>query len=152
MICAGTGIAPMRGFIAERAAIRAANPDLPLSRALLYFGCRDYEKDFIYREELNAWKAAGVVEIRMAFSQRAPDASYRKYVHERMWEEREELAGLFREGAKIFVCGSASKLGQSSSDTVLKIYKERNPEKSEEEAFEWLQAQREDRYVTDVFE
>jgi cytochrome P450/NADPH-cytochrome P450 reductase len=152
MISAGTGIAPMRGFIQERAEIARAGVK-KLGKALLYFGCRDYEKDFIYADQLKEWERMGAVEIRPCFSKRGPDGEYQfKYVPDRMWEERAELVSLFREGAKIFVCGSASKLAKCSADVSKKIWLEGHPGKSEEDAFEWLQRQREDRYVSDVFD
>ena len=154
MVAAGTGIAPMRGFIQERACLAAATATAggssKLGRALLYFGCRDADRDFIYKDELKAWEAQGVVEVRPAFSQAGPDGHY-KYVPDRIWAEREELAGLFKDGAKIFLCGSASKLAKSANEVFQKIWLEKHPGKTEQDAFEWLQKQREARYVSDVF-
>jgi cytochrome P450/NADPH-cytochrome P450 reductase len=150
MIAAGTGIAPMRGFIQERAAI-ASGGQQKLGPAILYFGCRHHEKDFIYAEELKQWEKDKVVSVRPAFSKIGPTGSV-KYVPERMWDEREEIAKLFLDGAKIFVCGSASKLAKSTAEICKKIWLEKNPGKSDEDANEWLDKQKEDRYVSDVFE
>ena len=150
MVAAGTGIAPMRGFIEERACLAEAGGK-KLGPALLYFGCRDAEKDFIYADELKRWEEAGVVEVRPAFSRHGPEGHY-KYVPDRLWAEREELATLFMNGAKIFLCGSASKLAKSSNEVVQKIWLEKNPGKTEQDAFDWLQRQREERYVSDVFD
>jgi cytochrome P450/NADPH-cytochrome P450 reductase len=150
MAAAGTGIAPMRGFLQERATIKAAR-GAALGPAILYFGCRDYQKDFIYSEELAKWEKEGVVSVRPCFSKSGPEGS-QKYVQDRMWEDREELATLFAEqGAKVFVCGSASKLAKSTAEVCKKIYMEKNGS-SEEEANEWLDKVKEDRYVSDVFE
>lgn len=71
MMATGTGIAPMGGFIQERAAIKAGGGQ-KLGLAILYFGVRDHEKDYIYRDELTAWEKDGVVDVRMAFSKHAP--------------------------------------------------------------------------------
>ena len=152
MVCAGTGRAPMRGFVQTRAALREAG-GRPLGPALLYFGCRDFEKDYIYKDELARYHGDGVVDVRPAFSRRGPpDAkeSY-KYVPDRMWAERKELAELFTRGAKIFVCGSASKLARSTAEVVRRIWREKHPEASEEDAEAWLRGIKEDRYVSDVF-
>ncbi|EJU05215.1 ferredoxin reductase-like C-terminal NADP-linked domain-containing protein [Dacryopinax primogenitus] len=46
IFCAGSGLAPMRGFIQERAEqIKAGKK---VGKALLFFGCRDPERDFLY--------------------------------------------------------------------------------------------------------
>ncbi|KAI1291550.1 cytochrome P450 [Xylaria venustula] len=161
MVAAGTGIAPFRGFVQQRACIGANNPGL-LGPALLYFGCRDFERDFLYAEELREWEGLGAVQVRPAFSRRGPvdengdgdgdgDGGY-KYTHERMWEEREELRDLFRRGAKIFVCGSANKLARSTNEVTKRIWRSAFPDRSEEDAQRWLEGIREVRYVSDVFD
>jgi cytochrome P450/NADPH-cytochrome P450 reductase len=151
MVAAGTGIAPMRGFIQERACLAEVG-ERQLGPALLYYGCRDSERDFLYKDQLAEWEKLGAVTMRPTFSRKGPEGTP-KYVYQRMWDDREELAALFREGgAKIFVCGSANKLARSVAETVMKIWLERNPDKTEKEAEEWLDSIREERYVTDVFE
>ncbi|KAI1423202.1 cytochrome P450 [Xylaria sp. FL1777] len=170
MVAAGTGLAPMRGFVQQRACIAAAaaaagaamndnNNNGILGPALLYFGCRDFEKDFLYAEELREWEALGAVQVRPAFSRRGPptpdgegEGGRYRYTHERMWEEREEIRDLFRRGAKIFVCGSASKLARSTNEVTKRIWREAFPDKSEEDAQEWLDGIREVRFVSDVFD
>lgn len=149
MVCAGTGIAPMRAFLQERATIKAAR-QVDLGPALLYFGCRSETADYIYKDELEQWEKEGVVSLRTCFSKSGPKAP--QYVYERMWEEREELRKLFKENhAKIFVCGSARKLAKSTGEVCMKIYKEATG-CGEDEAAEWLDTVKEDRYVSDVFE
>lgn len=153
MVAAGSGVAPMRGFVEERAALLAAGQ--ALGPALLYFGCRDYERDFICADELRAAEAAGAVSLRPTFSKRGPPggaAERCRYAYERIWAEREECARLFGEGARILLCGSAGKLARSTAETLKRIWLEHNEGKTEEEAEEWLQRQKEDRYVTDVFD
>jgi len=152
MVAAGTGIAPMRGFIEERAAIVAAK-GRKLGPALLYFGCRDIDQDYIYRHQLEDWERAGAVSLRPCFSRHGPaDGSnpYR-YTSDRIWAERDQVADLFARGAKIFVCGSASRLAKSTADVCKKIWLERNSDCSARDAEEWLDRQKEDRYVSDVF-
>ncbi|KAF2470639.1 bifunctional P-450/NADPH-P450 reductase [Lindgomyces ingoldianus] len=150
MAAAGTGIAPMRGFIQERAIIKQAR-NQALGPAILYFGCRHYEKDFIYSDELSKWEAEGIVSVRPCFSKAGPEG-HQKYVPDRMWEDREELAKLFGEaGAKIFVCGSASKLAKSTAEVCKKIWREKTGG-NEQAALEWLDRVKENRYVSDVFE
>ncbi|KAB8576180.1 hypothetical protein FH972_025708 [Carpinus fangiana] len=154
MIAAGTGLAPMRGFVQERTALAEAQGAQALGPAVLYFGCRDFEKDYIYREELAQAETLGAVSMRPTFSKRAPEGEGPQYAytHERIWAERKEVVGLFKDqGAKIFLCGSASKLAKSTADVLVRIMME-DTGKSKEEALEWLERIREGRYVTDVFD
>lgn len=43
----GTGVVPFLGFMQERALQKEG-----LGEAILYFGCREKDSDFIYREEM----------------------------------------------------------------------------------------------------
>lgn len=150
MICAGTGLAPMRAFIQERAALAQAQPHLKLGTALLYFGCRDPMQDYICGEELEAWEKAGLVILRPCFSHHPNVSGGHKYVGNRLEAEKEEVVGLFKRGAKIFLCGSASKLAKSVNEVLERIVMEYR-DVGLEEAREWLAKQKTDRYVSDVF-
>ena len=152
MFAAGTGIAPMRAFLQERATIESAGGSRKLGPALLFYGCRDAEKDFLYKSELAEWEKLGIVKVYGAYS-RAPGAGtagHPKYVQDAIWEEREQCAALFRSGGRIYLCGSAAKLGKSSADVCKKIWMEQTG-KGEDDAEEWLQRVKTDRYVSDVY-
>jgi cytochrome P450/NADPH-cytochrome P450 reductase len=66
MIGPGTGLAPFRGFLQERAA--QVERGEALGEAMLFFGCRHPEQDFIYAEELKAWSHRGLMKLHTAFS------------------------------------------------------------------------------------
>lgn len=150
MICAGTGLAPMRAFVQERAAIAEAQPDLKLGTALLYSGCRDPESDFICRSELEAWENSGIVSLRPCFSRKPAESDGFKYVGQRLDADKKEIACLFKDGAKIFLCGSASKLAKSVNEVLERTAMEFRGT-GLEEAREWLATQKSDRYVSDVY-
>ena len=67
MVCAGSGLAPFHGFIQHRA-LRAQAEGVTPAPALLFFGCDAPDVDYLYRDELEAWAAQGVVDVRPAFS------------------------------------------------------------------------------------
>ncbi|KAF7192712.1 Bifunctional cytochrome P450/NADPH--P450 reductase [Pseudocercospora fuligena] len=148
MVAAGTGIAPMRAFLQERAAIAEARGPQALGPAILYFGCRHETLDYIFKDELLAWEKAGTVKIYTAFSKHGDEKHH--YVPDLMWENKTETADLFQSGGKIFLCGSAARLGKSTADICKKIYMDRTG-KSQQEADEWLQSVKTDRYVSDVY-
>ncbi|KAF2720304.1 cytochrome P450 [Polychaeton citri CBS 116435] len=147
MFAAGTGIAPMRSFIQERATIAEAGVR-KLGPAILFFGCRHQDKDYLYREELAEWEKKGVVQVKPAFSQM--EGGDKKYVQDLIWENKDTVADMFENGGKVYLCGSAARLGKSCGDVSKKIMMERTG-KSEAEAEEWLQDIKTDRYVSDVY-
>lgn len=152
MIAAGTGLAPMRGFLEERAALLAADKNRKLGPALLYFGCRDFESDYIHRHELERWEKLGVVQVRPVFSKHGPTDQKEnwKHVPDRIYSEADEVAELFNQpGAKLFLCGSTG-LANSTAEVCKKIYQERRGV-GEQEAARWFEKIREERYVSDVF-
>ncbi len=105
MIGPGTGLAPFRAFCQERAALAAEGA--PLGPAILYFGCRAPEEDFIYRDELEAWAASGVIELRTAFSRTGPSKTY---VQDLMREDGAKLWPMLEAGGRVFVCGDGARM------------------------------------------
>jgi cytochrome P450/NADPH-cytochrome P450 reductase len=148
MVCAGTGIAPFRGFLQERA-IQAANGQKH-GEALLFFGCGHPDVDYLYRDELEQWERDGIVKLRTAFS-KAPDGEIR-YVQHRLWHDRAEIVDLFKHGACIFVCGDGQHMAPAVRDTFVRIYQEAK-QCSLEEANAWADEleRTSTRYVADVF-
>lgn len=76
MVCAGTGLAPFRGFVQERAA--QVGSGRKLAPAILIVGCRSPDNDELYREEFDKWEAMGAVKVFRAYS-RKPEASGGKF-------------------------------------------------------------------------
>src|SRR6202008_45678 len=74
MIGPGTGLAPFRGFRQERAARKAKGA--PLGPAMLFFGCRHPEQDFLYADELKAFAADGFTALYTAFSCAGGEKTY----------------------------------------------------------------------------
>ena len=106
LICAGTGLAPFRGFVQERVAQLTTQKDLALAPAVLYIGNRFETEDRLYQAELDEWESKGAVKLRYAFSQESAKTKGCAYVQERVATEAEEIKALWKQGAKTFVCGS----------------------------------------------
>ncbi|KAJ7187234.1 fatty acid hydroxylase [Mycena filopes] len=107
MFCSGAGIAPMRGFIQERAAQKASGRQVGMM--LLFFGCRSPETDFLYSDtDLAEWTAQGVVDVRPAFSRSLEESHGCKYVQHRIRHDGGDIIKAYRDGASFFTCGSAS--------------------------------------------
>jgi cytochrome P450/NADPH-cytochrome P450 reductase len=157
MICAGTGLAPFRGFVAERAVL-AREGGRKLAPALLFVGCRGPEIDRLYADELDSWAADGTVDIRYAFS-RDPDhelAQGCKRIQERYAKDSDDVSDLFHKGAKVYVCGSgdfARDLGVvARKDIKEKMSALTGREATAEDVEDWMTRMRNERYVSDVFD
>lgn len=99
----GTGLAPLRGFIQERHAQRATG--MNVGPTLLFFGCRN-ESDYLYREELEAYRAEGTLDLlAVAFSRK--EGTPKTYVQDLIRQRAEAITGLVKEGAVILICGNA---------------------------------------------
>jgi len=145
MVGAGSGIAPFRGFIQERAAQMISGRQL--GDALLFFGCQHPDVDFVYKDELSIWEKAGIVKVRPAFS-KYPEAAA-KYVQDRLYLDRQEVMELLNKDAKIFVCGNG-QLAPAVRTVFMKIYQEAL-KTTPEEVEKWMNSLERVRYVTDVF-
>lgn len=154
MVCAGTGIAPFRGFLEERVAKMEAGNDR-LGKALLFVGCRNPKVDRLFARELDAWEKRGLVKVYYAFSRAIHESEGCKYVQDRLWHEREEARDLFFNGARAYICGSAA-VGKGVADTVAKIRMEGLQRKGRPTTYDenlfWWEGLRGERYAVDVFD
>lgn len=165
LIAAGTGIAPFRGFIQERATLlEKSEKQTRLAPARLYAGCREAGRDDLYREELDTWEALGAVSVKRSFSRTVDDnkhnghsASATRYVQDALWADREELKTLWKRGAKVYICGSRTMCkGVEQMAARMKGESRKNKGKGAsmtvEQANEWVAGLRNVRYFTDVFD
>ena len=104
MVGPGTGIAPFRAFLQERAATGATGKNW------LFFGEQHAATDFFYREEFEAARAAGTLtRIDTAFSR---DQEHKIYVQHRLLENAAEIWQWLQDGAIFYVCGDAQRMAK----------------------------------------
>ncbi|MBV9170697.1 MAG: cytochrome P450 [Chloroflexi bacterium] len=106
MVGAGTGLAPYRGFLQERAALKQQGKEL--GAALLFFGCRNPAQDFLYADELRQFQADGIARVEPAFSRM--DGQPRMYVQDAIRGQADSVWELLEGGAAVYVCGDASRM------------------------------------------
>src|SRR5581483_8300760 len=146
MIGPGTGLAPFRGFLQERAARKARGANL--GPAMLFFGCRHPEQDFLYADELKGFEASGITELHTAFS-RAGAA--KTYVQNLIAAEKERVWTLIGQGAIIYVCGDGSRMEPDVKAALMGIYREKSGADAEA-ATRWIDdLGAKNRYVLDVW-
>ena len=143
MVGPGTGIAPFRGFLHERAEAGATGGNW------LFFGDQHRATDYIYEDELTDLEEKGVLtKLSLAFSR---DQAEKVYVQTRMREEAEELYRWLEDGAYFYVCGDASRMAKDVETALLDVIAEQSGG-SENAALEYLATlKKEKRYVRDVY-
>jgi cytochrome P450 / NADPH-cytochrome P450 reductase len=117
MVGPGTGLAPFRGFLEERAALKAQGK--AVGPAELFFGCRRPDQDFIYGDELKRYAADGVTRLHVAFSR--AEGAPKQYVQDLIAREADVLWTLLEAGAAIYVCGDASKMAPAVRQAFIDI-------------------------------
>ncbi|GFR94112.1 methionine synthase reductase [Elysia marginata] len=120
MIGPGTGVAPFIGFLEERRVLqdereKTEGSDFKYGETWLYFGCRNKDRDFLFREQLMDFKSSGILtEMRVTFSrdvgsEESPDTP--RYVQDQMRRDSGALARLLTEDeALVYVCGDAKNM------------------------------------------
>ena len=113
MIGAGTGIAPYRGFLQEREAEQSKG------RNWLVFGHQHEQTDFLYADELKAWKASGVLDhLSCAWSR---DQAEKVYVQDLLHKEQDLVWNYLESGAVVYVCGDANKMAPAVHDALAAV-------------------------------
>jgi len=146
MIGPGTGLAPFRGFIQERAWQKSQGK--PVGPTLLYFGCRNKAQDYIYQTELEGWQEEGLLSLYTAFSR---DQEQKRYVTHCLRETGAEVWQLLQQGAHLYVCGDAKMMAKDVRNIIVDICKHNGAmEDAEAETFvKKLESQK--RYSADVW-
>lgn len=147
LIAAGSGMAPFRGFLRERA-YRARNGE-PAGETALFFGCDGPDIDDLYAGEYAELAAELRLRTYKAYTY-APDGAI-TFVQHRLWAERATVSRLLDADAKIMVCGDGERMAPAVNETLERIHAEATGG-SRADAARWLEQQRETgRYAADVF-
>ncbi|SDS64604.1 bifunctional cytochrome P450/NADPH--P450 reductase [Bradyrhizobium canariense] len=146
MIGPGTGLAPFRGFLQERSALKATGA--ALGPAMLFFGCRHPDQDYLYEDELKAFAAEGITDLRVAFSR---GDGPKTYVQHLVAAEKDRVWALIEQGAIIYVCGDGGKMEPDVKAALVAIYRERSGADADT-AQRWIDdLGAKNRYVLDVW-
>ncbi|KAL1840091.1 hypothetical protein VTK73DRAFT_3855 [Phialemonium thermophilum] len=108
MAAAGTGIAPFRAFIAERARLQSLGREV--GDMILFFGCRHPDEDYLYRRELEEMQRSlgGKLRVVPAFSRAEGAGIPKAYVQDKIRAHRDDVLGLIEADATFYVCGKTS--------------------------------------------
>ncbi len=147
MVGCGTGLAPFRGFIQERALQK--RDGVPVGEAVLFFGCRDEEIDFLYQEELGTYEAEGAARVVVASSQ--TPGKPKRWVQHHIDDQQAEVWRLIEAGAVIYICGDAHKMAPDVRRAFTAVYRSQTGA-SEAEGKAWIDDLRAShRYLEDIW-
>lgn len=148
MVAAGTGLAPFRGFLQERAKIKEEQ-DKEVGPSLLFFGCRNPQQDYIYEEELEEFAREGITELECAFSRL--EGQPKIYVQHSIRAQEDDVWNLLQEGAIVYLCGDASRMAPDVEKSFAELYQDKTGV-SEQDAETWMAGLKTShRYLVDVW-
>ena len=143
MVGPGTGIAPFRAFLEERAATSATGKNW------LFFGDQTRSADFLYEEQLTTWHKAGfLTRLDLAFSR---DQAAKIYVQDRMLENAAALWSWLEAGAHFYVCGDASRMAKDVDAALHKIIETAGGQSTDEAKAYVAKLKSDKRYQRDVY-
>ena len=143
MIGPGTGVAPFRAFVQDRAEHGGTG------RSWLFFGARHFDTEFLYQLEWQEHLKRGhLTHLDVAFSR---DQESRIYVQHRLLERASDLWAWIEGGAAIYVCGDAESMApdvHATLRTIVATKSNRSEAQAEEYLSEMVSARR---YLRDVY-
>lgn len=144
MVGPGTGVAPFRAFLQERAALGAKGKNW------LFYGAQREACDFAYREDFDRFQRDGILtRLNCAWSR---DQAHKVYVQHGMLENAAEIwKWIDSDGGQFFVCGDARRMAKDVDAALRTIVLEQGG-KTAEEASEYVEKLKNDkRYKRDVY-
>ncbi|WP_375454269.1 sulfite reductase subunit alpha [uncultured Methylobacterium sp.] len=139
----GTGIAPFRAFLRERAATRAPG------RNWLFYGHQHQASDFFYKDELEALRDDKVLtRLSLAWSR---DGTEKTYVQDRMRENGADLWKWLEEGAHFYVCGDAKRMAKDVERAIIDVAAQHGAKSPDEAVAYFAALKKAGRYQADVY-
>lgn len=143
MIGPGTGVAPFRAFVEERAARGATGHNW------LFFGERTQREDFLYQVEWQRHLRQGALtRLDVAFSR---DTARKVYVQDRLRERAREVYAWLQEGAHVYVCGDAQRMAKDVHQALLDVIASAGGRSADDADAYLFELKQHGRYQRDVY-
>ncbi|MEI6437131.1 MAG: flavodoxin domain-containing protein [Candidatus Omnitrophota bacterium] len=113
MVGPGTGVAPFRAFVEER----AARGDT--GRSWLFFGNPHFETDFLYQTDWQAHlKSGALTRLDVAFSR---DQQEKCYVQHKILKNAKDVFAWIEDGAYLYVCGDTKRMAPDVCNALIEV-------------------------------
>lgn len=143
MVGPGTGIAPFRAFVQERAGQGGTG------RNWIFFGDQHEATDFLYADEWKDYVASGDVhKLDLAWSR---DQAEKVYVQDKMRVSGAELWAWLQTGAIFYVCGDAKRMAKDVDQALHDIVAEHGGMSMDDAVAYVKQLKKDKRYQRDVY-
>ena len=143
MVGPGTGVAPFRAFVEERAERKASG------ESWLFFGDQKYNFDFLYQLEWqDHLKSKTLTKLDVAFSRDQPE---KVYVQDIMRKNAAELFQWLEKGAYFYVCGDAERMAKDVHEALIEIVSEYGKLSAKDAAAYVADLKKDKRYQRDVY-
>ncbi|KAF2730666.1 riboflavin synthase domain-like protein [Polyplosphaeria fusca] len=123
MVGPGTGVAPMRALIYQRKLWRDELGDsVDDGRGdVLFYGCRNAEADYFFKEEWSSMKAKKVpLDVFVAFSR---DQRQKVYVQDLIRQHSAQVHdALAKKSGLVYICGSSGKMPQAVREALIEAF------------------------------
>lgn len=149
MIGPGTGVAPFRGFLQQRQQ-QLKGYKGEVAPTCLYFGCRNKEEDFLYKQDLEQLETDGVLnKLHVAFSRAQKD---KVYVQHLMQQDSKEVYELLQHPhVRIFVCGDGSNMAKDVHSALVAIFQSHGNMTASEANAHLATLTKQHRYIRDIW-
>eukprot|EP01120_Amphizonella_sp_Union-15-10_P006299 TRINITY_DN1999_c0_g1_i1.p1 TRINITY_DN1999_c0_g1~~TRINITY_DN1999_c0_g1_i1.p1 ORF type:complete len:662 (+),score=128.62 TRINITY_DN1999_c0_g1_i1:124-2109(+) len=150
MVGPGTGLAPFRGFIEHLSFLKSEGKEI--GPAVLFFGCRNPQEDYIYQAELENYHKQGILsELHTAFSR--VTSTDKTYVQDLMKkpEVAKKLFDLLSKDGYFYVCGDAGAMAKDVQETLLNIVASEGAMNLEDASAFLKSLQSSKRYLLDIW-
>ncbi|MFD2787567.1 assimilatory sulfite reductase (NADPH) flavoprotein subunit [Hymenobacter rubripertinctus] len=143
MVGPGTGVAPFRAFVEERAETGAAG------RNWLLFGNPHFTTDFLYQTEWQQHLKRGTLNrLDLAFSR---DQAAKIYVQQRLLEQSRRVYDQLENGAYFYVCGDKTRMAHDVQQALLRIIQQESGHDADYAAEYLRQLKKARRFLEDVY-
>lgn len=149
MIGPGTGVAPFRGFLQQHQQ-QLKGHEGEVGTTCLYFGCRQKDHDYLYRQDLEQLQKQGVLrQLHVAFSRAQ---SEKVYVQHLMTRDSKNVYDLLQHAdIHVYVCGDGSSMAKDVHSTLIDVLQS-NGNMTAKEANDYLTAlTKQHRYIRDIW-